>query len=219
MSHYRVVVILPSEAEEDEAEGYVEDLLAPYDENLTVDPYWASCGCRRQRAWLQVADDAARDNGYANWEAWRDAMRAEAATDTSGALYLNEVPAFRSRFQELDLQAAQQASTTPADPQCPTCHGRGEYRTTYNPGARWDWWVIGGRWDDPAGHVRRLRDWPEENSPIAVVLPDGDWFEQAEMGWFGDHHAVMTDAEWQRRWTQWRTVYGDHWAVSVDCHI
>ncbi|AEJ39646.1 hypothetical protein TPY_1462 [Sulfobacillus acidophilus TPY] len=219
MGHYRVLVILPSEAEEDDAEGYVEDLLAPYDENLTVDPYWEDCGCRQQRAWLQLADATAQAHGYAHWEAWREAMRTEAANQPSDVLYLDHVPAFRSIFQMLDIQAAQQAPETPADPNCPTCHGRGRYRTIYNPGARWDWWVIGGRWDDPAGNIRRLREWPADAPPIAVVTPDGTWHEQAEVGWFGSTHAVMTDAEWQQRWTDWRALYGDYWAVSVDCHI
>ncbi len=35
------VVILPSDADADDADGYVADLLAPHDENLTAEPYWA----------------------------------------------------------------------------------------------------------------------------------------------------------------------------------
>jgi hypothetical protein len=219
MSHYRVLVMLPADADPDTAEGYVADLLAPYDENLPVAPYWADCGCRQQRAWRKLATAAARDRGYASWDAYRAALQAEAADCASRVIYLNQIPAFRPLFQHLDIQAAQTALDTPPDPECPTCHGSGQYRTRYNPNAHWDWWVIGGRWDDPAGNVRRLRDWPADTPPLAVVTPDGTWHAQAEMGWFGYSQAVMTDAAWQTRWQAWRQTYGDHWAVQVDCHI
>lgn len=75
--------------------------------------------------------------------------------------------------------------------------------STYNPDAKWDWYVIGGRWSeylylkerDEEGE--RLTadyayfdevDWDymiEMNrTPFCFVDWDGDWHEKGEMGWF-----------------------------------
>lgn len=75
--------------------------------------------------------------------------------------------------------------------------------STYNPDAKWDWYVIGGRWSnylylkecDEEGE--RLTadyayfdevDWDymiEMNRiPFCFVDWDGDWHEKGEMGWF-----------------------------------
>lgn len=32
------------------------------------------------------------------------------------------------------------------DKDCPDCDGEGSYESNYNPDARWDFWIIGGRW-------------------------------------------------------------------------
>ena len=33
------------------------------------------------------------------------------------------------------------------DPKCIECKGTGQHKTNYNPRSKWDWWVIGGRFD------------------------------------------------------------------------
>ena len=34
-----------------------------------------------------------------------------------------------------------------AQKSCSDCHGTGKRMTTYNPKSKWDWWVVGGRWN------------------------------------------------------------------------
>ncbi len=80
---------------------------------------------------------------------------------------------------------------------CPSCHGKGTYPSTYNPDSKWDWWVVGGRWngqlrglrlkDNPTGHDEIQSNWAfckqlaqsleekRENAPMisSIVTPQG----------------------------------------------
>lgn len=65
--------------------------------------------------------------------------------------------------------------------------------STYNPAAKWDWWVVGGRWDP----YFTTRDGRKVNECLAgdldldavevphALLIDGEWTEAGRMGWFG----------------------------------
>jgi hypothetical protein len=87
--------------------------------------------------------------------------------------------------------------------------------STYNPDAKWDWYVIGGRWSnylylkerDEEGE--RLTadyayfdevDWDymiEMNHiPFCFVDWDGDWHEKGEMGWFAMTKNEKDDDSW-----------------------
>lgn len=87
--------------------------------------------------------------------------------------------------------------------------------STYNPDAKWDWYVIGGRWSnylylkerDEEGE--RLTadyayfdevDWDymiEMNrTPFCFVDWDGDWYEKGEMGWFAMTKNEKDDDSW-----------------------
>lgn len=87
--------------------------------------------------------------------------------------------------------------------------------STYNPDAKWDWYVIGGRWSnylylkerDEEGE--RLTadyayfdevDWDymiEMNCiPFCFVDWDGDWHEKGEMGWFAMTKNEKDDDSW-----------------------
>jgi hypothetical protein len=67
------------------------------------------------------------------------------------------------------------------------------YMTTYNPASKWDWYVIGGRWDgmvpgnrcqvsELKGHF--VSDDGEEWTPAVLVDNEG-WHADKEYGWFG----------------------------------
>lgn len=111
---------------------------------------------------------------------------------------------------------------------CSECDGSGVRVSTSNPLAKWDWWVIGGRWDgwifaerepapDDACHTPEnnacpVRDIPldeVDGMPFAVITPDGHW------------HDAENDApadEWHRHVKDLAGRYPDHLAVAVDCH-
>ena len=87
--------------------------------------------------------------------------------------------------------------------------------STYNPDAKWDWYVIGGRWSDYLylkecdEEGKRLTadyayfdevDWDymiEMNCvPFCFVDWDGDWHEKGEMGWFAMTKNEKDDDSW-----------------------
>jgi len=113
----------------------------------------------------------------------------------------------------------------------------GAVHTTYNPKSKWDWWVIGGRWEGAyreyqgetvkafLKHVADI-DPDSDNSrvPYSMILPlengEFEWIERGQMGWFGmsrDH----TDASGWRGQLQQRLGQLDPASkiVYLDLHI
>lgn len=130
-----------------------------------------------------------------------------------------------------------------ADPACEECKGTGKYTSTRNPKSKWDWWVIGGRWDgvttggpghdrnnpaplsarELAGNVTRASDLAADSSssriPYALVTPDGEWHARGQMGWFGMSSGDEPRKEWETRVRGLYAQHQDALVVGVDCHI
>ncbi len=98
-----------------------------------------------------------------------------------------------------------------------------------NPNAKWDWWVLGGRWPGSlklkSGGSGRLgrragadhRDLPDEGADLAkighldldamfaddfytfAVLKDGQWHERGKMGWWANVSDEMDEGEWSQQ--------------------
>lgn len=99
----------------------------------------------------------------------------------------------------------------------------------FNPHAKWDWWEIGGRWNnlienngDKLGNVNfRAYASGEKFRPYAFVDADGHWHEPGPMGWFGisnatDEGTAKYDAEWEEALKN----HSEDWYCTVlDCHI
>lgn len=95
-----------------------------------------------------------------------------------------------------------------------------------NPNAKWDWYVIGGRWDgvlvqkDGQGtNTARHKDidWDTTNAPFTVVLPGGKWVQKGDMGWWGVVHDEKED--WNEHFKTILTdISPDAWFTVVDCH-
>lgn len=108
----------------------------------------------------------------------------------------------------------------------------------FREGSHWDWWTIGGRWDgELVGEAPDEWDMLvppsvpslERNMslvsfrhpdfrPWAVVTPDGEWHERAQMGWFGMARSEHDD-DWSARCEDIFARYPDHLVVAVDCHV
>lgn len=118
--------------------------------------------------------------------------------------------------------------------------------SNYNPKSKWDWYVIGGRWDGVIQGVERSSqngfNFSSEHHnmgnnsrlasdllaagailrklvPHAVVLPNGEWRQSAEMGWFGITTNDVDPKLWERLFAEFLADYNDHLVVAVDCHI
>ncbi len=115
----------------------------------------------------------------------------------------------------------------------------GNVYSTYNPDAKWDWWVEGGRFADRlydktkkeyVNEARvsdidfkkmrkdRTRFWTR-----AVVTPDGKWSELGQMGWFGlsseqPGETIPWVLGFEERFL--KPALQNDWTLTiVDCHI
>lgn len=133
MSHFTVLVAAKDQRQ-------LKKLLDPYDENKEVEPYQDDCTCIGQFARREASEAAAKLCGP--FDAFRESFKA--SSDQSQAAWEKHiVPYTQAEQAALDKHPMKDK---PA-PDCEECHGTGKYMRTYNPQSKWDWWVIGGRWE------------------------------------------------------------------------
>ena len=122
--------------------------------------------------------------------------------------------------------------------ECPSCHGKGSYRTTSNPQSKWDWWVIGGRWN---GRIKNIESPPEEDVnanyvmcryylktleddeksflPSAIVTPEGEWLEEGKPLYFGVMDKPKEPHVWKDEVISLLRKYREYALIGIDCHI
>jgi len=256
MSHFFTVVLVPKDTQDIEAK--IEELMAPYDENLKVDEYDTGCWCVNSKA--QMAGVKAAE---ARWS--MESIRKAFWNEVSNELSLMGITSGDSNFwEEQDKVAAKlnwsertkgyfnyQEQTTKQhpmynkpEPDCEDCQGTGFHKTTYSPASKWDWYVIGGRWDGaiqnnprssdngfnfgdqhhqlqyntiPVSDYLKICREDKGQYPFSIVLPAGQWCEKGKMGWFG----ITADekSDWKETADKLLEKHQDCIAVGVDCHI
>ena len=99
-----------------------------------------------------------------------------------------------------------------------------------NPNTKWDWYVLGGRWDgffklknNETSNQASKGDIDfkgmEEESTFAVVK-DGKWYQKGQMGWFGKVTDKQDDEVWQMEFKKLIDELPDDTLLSLfDCHI
>jgi hypothetical protein len=131
---------------------------------------------------------------------------------------------------EDDIEDVVSDLLAPYDEAIPAPSGEGP--GVFRHGSRWDWWVIGGRWNDwVPGNCQPAMKLPSEvTSGIGyIVTPDGEWHEAARPGWFG---GVIPDESgkapedpsdprtgWAAKRAEIFSGHRNHLAVCVDCHV
>jgi hypothetical protein len=108
-------------------------------------------------------------------------------------------------------------------------NARGEPISTYNPDSKWDWYVIGGRWDGWINDKETSAESATDNTattdqaiardkiPHAIITPDGQWHERGQMGWWA---ILMTENEsWDSDAKAILARYPGHPLVIIDAHI
>lgn len=240
MSHFTVGVILPVGGEET-TKQYLDRILAPFDENMSVDPYPDKCYCIGRGSWTWASN------------------KADALVGEYKALQLQESKDVHREVTHDYIQYHENYGK--ADPNCEDCHGSGVRMSTYNRNRKWDWWQIGGRWNgrlpnnsnymrcgeiltnrrsqrptlDPdlmerayfrIEHEENLAQYeavPEDLrdlwEPFSILTPDGQWHERGDMGWF----AMVADKKDLHSWIKHVKAiyeqYAENTLVLLDCHI
>lgn len=253
MSHYLVAVLVSNDTPVREVMSHVENLLAPFDESLEVEPYlkW------NKELLIQEAESTfekiktniltyAYDQSEATTEEeaieWFYHNTPFKQDPHPAALY------YRTDVYEVfsdylpTLPTGEALWNIISDPE--NCFydpmvahlEDGEYYSEYNPNSKWDWYSIGGRWEDHlAQEVVANRDFyrangfttlkelkvPLETFTYALVDLDGNWQEPGQMGWFGCSSATPESKEaHQASICQYLdTLSSDTWVCFVDCHI
>lgn len=229
MSHFSVAVF----HREDQS---IESLLAPYNEELQVAPY---VKYTRQEAIAFAKKHISGCDGMTDDKCW-ELMAEDCITDQDGNIY-----------------------------------------SKYNPDSKWDWWEVGGRFNNMLQVGKVLRDeayvkdidfsrddktykdaldfWdvvidgklakPGKNydtflpkkyyedyygdretyanymshfSTYAVITPDGRWYSEGKMGWFG--HSSASPEEFRKWHEHYEEIFlknaAPDWVLTiVDCHI
>lgn len=230
MSHFFVVVMVPKGTTA--FEESVGALLAPYDENTRVPEYERECSCKGSTAMLDARLSA---NEIHNLDKIRSDFHAKYGDEGSDALWKVTVKPYKDAYEQaLSTHPLKDAFRLDCE-----CKGTGIDKTTYNPKSKWDWWVIGGRWDaaitggeskaksvyDDEAHtiepnvtsVERLLGWKDDEMPFAIVTPDGEWHQKGDMGWWG---MVSNESDaWPAQARELFTKYSDCLGVGCDLHI
>jgi hypothetical protein len=268
VSHSFTIVILPKKDNplELSIESEVSKLLAPFSEELELPVWWAKCWCVGRYAELEVSKqldaefgtiDSVRDKFHlGNKEIYAEQQklllegldrknnekieRLAELEDRCDKLWEEALASRKER--EVELMLAHPKSKSPKS-DCSHCFGTGEFETTSNYSAKWDWWRIGGRWD---GEIKGERITDEEDKgfnfgfqheslerntsltdflfknkiiPFAILTPDGVWHEKGNMGWWG----IVVDKKEQKLWDEEALdiykLWEGHIAVGCDLHI
>jgi len=159
MSHFITVVILPKKykkifrfGEKDKpavvkrwhgiAERAVAEILAPFDENKSVDPHEEGCYCVGSIARHESEKEAEKQLKI-DWEDLR--KRYWAIPDDKRPVWQKFAPVKKFGKLQKKLEREHLLNGKP-DTTCEDCKGTGKRTTSYNPNSKWDWWQIGGRW-------------------------------------------------------------------------
>ena len=212
MSHYTVTIVLPEKPKNaGHAEQMISELVAPFDENESVEPYKSY---ERPLA-----------------ENWRDLEPMKLGWPWS---YL------RRDMPEVDVEdlhaVAAALTSDEEDAHESERYGVDEkglyHMSTYNPQSKWDWWTIGGRWSGfypieggMADIVRKgdviMGENVLENIQTYACLAEGVWKAPGEMVWFGMSTEADDERDAYSKWFKdfWNGMPDDAYLAVVDMHI
>lgn len=218
MSHFTVLVFTKENGKD------VDELLAPYDENMTVDPY---IKYTKAEAIAKMREDIEyyKNERYAEYLADPKKYEEEYGHNQTHINYIkNEFP---KRLKWTDEECYEQMRSYYEDEDIDE---EGNIYSTYNPNSKWDWYVVGGRWEDGLTNIEgkhvsygsvKAIDWNKTNIPFAFVTPDGKWHERGKMGWWAIVSNEKGEDVWEKEFRDTLESLKDDnvSVVLVDCHI
>lgn len=218
MSHFVVYVFSKKAAGTD-----LEELLAPYDENIVYDPY---IKYTREQAIAKVRDDIEdyKNGTYAEFIADPEGYKEKWYCNDGHIKYLEEE--FPKKLNWTDDECYQYMCEWYDDEDIDE---EGNIYSTYNPKSKWDWYEVGGRWDGVLmdksgnglnkGYINQI-NWEKTDVPFAFITPDGDWYERGKMGWWCAISNEKDQDDWNKEFINIiKELDDDVYVTAVDCHI
>lgn len=198
------------------------EILAPFSENLEVERWIKK---DELIAIVRKGIEDYRDGIYAEYAADPVAYRENHPhADEAHFTYLAE--GFPKKLNWTDEECYQDAAQWYS-----TVSPSGAVLETYNPNSKWDWWVVGGRWEDyyreyqgesVEAYRERLHQILEDDNvdlPMPFVLvANGQWISIGEYGWFGIRDDAMEARQFYENALE-ATKDIDGYVVYIDFHI
>lgn len=235
MSHFTVLCIFPTKP--DNLESAVGEALSSYDENVEVPRYRDACWCVGLAAEQHVRET------YTNsaYEKARAKFKAPKYDEEKcGALF---APKHVQRAWHDFVEPIEKKSEAlrkkhklykKPDPTCEDCKGTGRVWSTRNPQSKWDWYVIGGRWDGKlnskneaplSSMIDEISNKKDESGKVDnftfALCIDGDWYEAGKMLMFAS--VSGEDYDFGKKYIKLCKSYlktnPDAYCALVDCHI
>ena len=197
--HYILGVLLPVEraATREAVEAALNALMAPYWQDMEVEPYTVRCECvgriAEDEVNAQVESEFGRiaslrqrfetDPAFARDRTGE--MKASVETDKAWEAFIRLDERRTRRRELLDAHPKKDAPSTLEDgTPCDICNMTGEDEWTANPDMKWDWWTIDGRWmrelrgDGDAGGGTGTNPDAAQAALAGEIVPLGDVAEK-----------------------------------------
>ena len=219
MSHFTVYVFTNRDGKT------VEDLLAPYDENIECAPYIQYTKAQAIVHVREDIEDYKHSSYYIEFMADPESYREKHKDHPDHLNYLENV--YPNKLKWSDEQCYESMRDYYDDDMVDE---EGNLYSTYNPNSKWDWYEVGGRWHGGLvtkegnttnkGYVSEI-DWEKTGTPFAFITPNGRWHEKGEMGWWAIVSNEKEEDNWETEFkNELNKLMSDDLCVTlVDCHI
>lgn len=199
----------------------VEELLAPYDENIVYAPYVLYT---REQAIAKIRKEIEdyKNGPYAEYVS-SPKKYEESHPNAEHINYLKNK--FPKKLEWTDDECYQDMKGRFDEDMIKL---NGDLLSTYNPNSKWDWYTIGGRWNN---YLKTLSgettnedyaskiDW-KDIIPFVFVTPIGEWHERGEMGWRACVSNGKNIEDWKSEFKEFLDNLDEDTIVTVvDCHI
>lgn len=216
MSHFLTLVFSKQNGDD------IDELLAPYDENLECEPYVKHTK-EQAVAMVRKQHEEYKNGRYALYLENPEKYETEHSDNHLHINYLKYE--FPKVLNWTDEECYNYVKTMFNDD---FIGPNGELLSDYNPNAKWDYYQIGGRWNKylktingefvNTAYVSEVN--LEEYDMFAFISPDGEWHERGEMGWFCCVNNEMTVDVWKAEIAAFvKTLDANVVVTVVDCHI
>lgn len=228
MSHFTVYVFSNNDGAD------VEDLLAPYNENMEVASY-VKYTKKQAIAKVRKEIEDYKHDLYAEFladpEAYKEKAKKTAFNKERYKSHINYLEnEFPKRLNWTDEECYEEEAKWYKDDDM--IDADGNLLSTYNPKSKWDWYEEGGRWSGSLitkGNTKTNKDfvseidWEKTPYPFAFITPDGEWYERGKMGWWACVSDKKDADSWKKEYKsaidKMLKENKDIVVTLIDCHI